>query len=437
MVLRILLAGKTARADCVAEAFSRSPQKPELYSLMDIENPGVKAKSREFTVLDLMDFEKVKDYAKKVKPDFAFLGPDDPIAAGIADALTEAGVPSVGPNKNLARIESSKSFCRQLLEKHGIDANPKFRIFHTMNGVKNSMEEFGEFVVKPDGLTGGKGVKVKGDHFQTNEEAISYCEDLFARGDKRLLIEEKLVGEEFSLQSLSDGKHLMHFPPVQDHKRAFEGDEGPNTGGMGSYSSEKGLLPFMKEEHLAKAKEFNEKTIKALKDELGQEFKGVLYGGFIITSKGVKLIEYNARFGDPEIMNVLPLMKTDFAEVCKRVLDRTIDEIEVEFEPLAAVLKYVAPEGYPTAPVKGESVDLSALSEGARVYFGAVEETAPNTFRMLGSRAIACLGIGESLEEAERKAQKTAESVKGKVFFRKDIGTKELIQKKVEHVNSL
>ena len=434
-MVKILLVGKTARTDAIAEAFLKSKHNVEIYSFMDINNPGVIAKSKEFKCGSLKDFAELLEFAKKAKPDFAFIDCDDPIADGLADEFEGIGISSVAPKKNLAKLESSKSFTRNLMQKYKIKGNPKFKVFNSINGIKEFVDNIGEFVVKPDGLTGGKGVKVYGDHFQTAEEGIDYCKEVLETHSS-VIVEERLEGEEFSLQCLSDGKHLAITPPAQDHKRAFEDDKGPNTGGMGSYSCENHLLPFLTKEDIDEATAITKKVQMALYKETNEYYKGVMYGGFIKTKKGIKLIEYNARFGDPEVMNILPILKTDFVDICNAILNQTLNKIKVEFENKATVLKYVCPEGYPTSPLKNAKVDISKIDFNDQIYFGSIEKKN-NEYYMMGSRAIACLGIGNDLEDAEKKSQKTIEKIKGPVFYRKDIGTKELIRKRVEHIRKL
>ena len=249
-----------------------------------------------------------------------------------------------------------------------------------------------------------------------------------------MVVEEKLDGEEFSLQCLTDGKTVIAMPPVQDHKRAFEDDKGPNTGGMGSYSCENHLLPFIKKEHVEEALKITKQVVQSIHIETGEYYKGVMYGGFIITKNGLKLLEYNARFGDPEAMNVLPLLKTDLTTICEAILVQELERIKVEFEKKATVCKYVVPKGYPDNPVK-EKIEVTEPEE-AKLYYASVDEKGNELF-MTGSRAIALLGIGNNLEEAEQIAEKATENIKGNVFHRKDIGTKELIEKRIRHVESL
>ena len=195
----------------------------------------------------------------------------------------------VGPKKDLAQVETSKSFTRNLLIKYKIPGCPKFKTFENMDGVKEFLSLLGDnYVVKYDGLAGGKGVKVAGDHLHSHDEALIYCEELIKKGG-HFLIERKLIGEEFSLMSFCDGENLSHMPAVQDHKRAYEGDTGPNTGGMGTYSDSDHKLPFLEDSHIKSAQKINEQTAKALKQKFGEGYKGILYGGFIATNAGCLL----------------------------------------------------------------------------------------------------------------------------------------------------
>jgi len=288
-----------------------------------------------------------------------------------------------------------------------------------------------EVVVKPDGLTGGKGVKVQGDHFANKQEALHYAIGLLWK--QKIVIEEKFNGEEFSLQSFTDGKTVLDCPPVQDHKRAFEGDKGPNTGGMGSYSDANHLLPFLKQEHVDAAHAITVKVVEALEKECGSPYKGIIYGGFIITKKGVKLIEYNARMGDPEALNVLALMTSDFVELCQHIIKGTLDQYSLIFEDKATVCKYAVPEGYPESPVKNEKIEVD---ESFDTYYASVDKKEDGLY-MTGSRAVAFIGKADSLDEAEKIAEEAVSSVKGKVFHRKDIGTSDLVNQRVEHMNQL
>ncbi|HLD08065.1 MAG TPA: hypothetical protein VJB60_03295, partial [Candidatus Peribacterales bacterium] len=241
--MKILLITISARGHAIAEALARSKKHPEIIHICPQRNPGIRKIAKEQHVLrSLMDFPAILDIAKRTKPDFAFIAPDDPIGGGLADELEKIGIPSIAPKKSLARIESSKGFTRELLKKYKIDASPKFRVFSKVSGIKyqvSGMRSFiedelkGEYVVKYDGLAGGKGVKVSGEHLHSIEEGVAYAEDCL-KDSTQVVIEEKLIGVEFSLMSFVSGLSVVSMPAVQDHKRAFEGDTGPNTGGMGT-----------------------------------------------------------------------------------------------------------------------------------------------------------------------------------------------------------
>tara|TARA_Y100001970_G_scaffold286464_2_gene408709 strand:- start:2359 stop:3669 length:1311 start_codon:yes stop_codon:yes gene_type:complete len=435
-MLRILIIGSGAREHAIARSIFLSPKKKEIHCLATNYNPGISKVCNNIVVKDINNQDIVKNYAKEQKIDFAIIGPENPLANGIVDALTDIGVGSIGPKKNLAKVETSKSFTRKLLTDYKIPGCPKFKIFSSMNGVKDFLEDLGEeYVVKYDGLAGGKGVKVAGDHLHSHGEAISYCEELIEKGGT-FVIEKKLVGEEFSLMSFCDGSSLSHMPAVQDHKRAYEKDRGPNTGGMGTYSDSDHSLPFLENSHIRSAQKINEKTASALKDKFGEGYKGILYGGFIATAAGVQLIEYNARFGDPEAMNVLSILKTDLIDICIAILDEALDTLDITFHNMATVCKYAVPDGYPDNPTKNEQIDISAVDDPEKLFHASVELKDKDLVQ-IGSRAVAFVGTGETIWEAEKIAEKEISKVKGPLFHRRDIGTTDLIQKKINHMASL
>ncbi len=431
---KVLLVGNGAREHVVGETLKKSGA--QLFCYGKAVNPGLRELAEDYQQGSLDDFANIREHALKIKPDFVFIGPDDPIGNGLADVLLEVGIHSVAPLKTVARLESSKGFTRELVDKYGIQGNPRFQVFLNENGMKAFLEELGEhFVVKADGLMGGKGVKVSGDHLANHEEALDYAKEcLDAAG--RVVIEEKLTGQEFSLMSFVDGTHTVEMPAVQDHKRAYEGDKGPNTGGMGSYSDVNHLLPFLKPSDIDEARSITHKVASALFEETGALFKGIMYGGFIATANGVKLIEYNARFGDPESMNVLPLLNTNFVHVCEAILQGNLHELTVDFAKKATVCKYIVPEGYPDKPVKGQKIEVGTIPEGVKMYYSSVDQTAEGLI-LSSSRAVAFVGIADSIVEAEQLAEKACGSIHGPVFHRKDIGTAGLIAKRVAMMEAL
>jgi phosphoribosylamine--glycine ligase len=437
VMMNVLLIGHGAREHAIAEAIVQSKHQPRLFSFMKANNPGITSLSEKVFIGSYSDMAAVNAFAKEFRVDFAIIGPEDPLNNGVVDSLKEAGVPSVGPTKSLARLETSKSFTRNILNKYNIPGNPKFKIFTSMEGIKDFLDELNGIVVKPDGLTGGKGVMVQGDHFQSKEEALLYCKQVLTEHPS-VIIDERLEGEEFSLQCLSDGKTVVATPPVQDHKRRFVDDKGPNTGGMGSYSCEDHALPFMDQEAVAEGLAITQKVAEAIYKETGEYYKGIMYGGFIITKSGIKLLEYNARFGDPEAMNTLPLLKTDFVDVCRAILEGTLDRLNIEFEKKASVCKYIVPKGYglpkdhPDAQSTSAKIEMGDVGK-ARLYYASVDKRADGLY-MSTSRAIGVVGIADSLGEAEQIAEKAVSAIKGPVDHRPDIGTKPLIEKRIRHM---
>ncbi len=431
---KVLLIGNGAREHAMAEALKKGGA--EIFVVGSAKNPGIVEFSEEYMIADGCDKEAIADFAGRIRPDFAILGPEAPIACGIADMLLEMEIHSASPLETVGRLESSKSFTRDLLEKYQIPGNPKFKVFYEDNGMEDFLRELGDdFVVKADGLKGGKGVKVSGDHLRDFDEGLAYARECL-EDSGRVVIEEKFIGQEFSLMSFCDGPLCVDMPVIQDHKRAYEGDKGPNTGGMGTYSDANHLLPFLTARDVREASDINQAVCKALFEETGCYFKGIMYGGFILTKDGVRLIEYNARFGDPEALNVLPILKTNFVDICEATINKTLDQVDVEFEKKATVCKYVVPEGYPDNPCKNEKIEVGEVPEGVKAYYASVDDREDGLY-LSGSRAIAFVGIGDSIAEAEQLAQSAVSSVKGPVFHRKDIGTKELIEEKVKMMEKL
>ncbi|TAN34259.1 amidophosphoribosyltransferase [Patescibacteria group bacterium] len=441
----ILIIGSGAREHAIARAVVRSPQKPRLFCFASSNNPGIRELSVGYAVGKITDPTAVINFAKENAIDIAIVGPEAPLASGVADALWAAGVACVGPKQKLARLETSKGFTRDLQAEFKIPGSPKYKKFSSLEGAKEFLSELGDlYVVKADGLMGGKGVKVAGDHLHTYEEALAYCQELLDSCHSResgnpgaaFVIEEKLIGQEFSLMSFCDGEHLAHTPAVQDHKRAFDGDQGPNTGGMGSYSDADHKLPFLTDEDIWQAREINKKTAVALKAKFGEGYVGVLYGGFMATADGVKLIEYNARLADPEAMNILAVLESDFAALCQAIVGGNLRQEHALFANKATVCKYAVPEGYPDSPVKNQKIDTSGVADKNQLYLASVDARDDGLYE-LGSRAIAVVGVADTIAEAEKIAEAEVNNIKGPLFHRQDIGTPELINKRIQHMSFL
>ena len=428
-----LVVGSGAREHAICRALHCSPQEKKIFCLATNFNPGIADLCDDVTKGDINDSDSVISYVEKNGVGLAIIGPENPLACGVADALWETGVKVVGPKKDLAQIETSKAFARDLLKEYNIPACPEYKTFSSMEGVTDYLNELGEnYVVKYDGLAGGKGVKVSGEHLYSYKEAVEYCRELVEKGGQ-FVIEEKLTGQEFSLMSFCDGETLKHMPVVQDHKRAYEGDTGPNTGGMGTYSDANHSLPFLRDADIEQAQAINLAMVTALKDKCGEGYKGILYGGFMATATGLKLIEYNARFGDPEAMNVLPLLESDFVALCRAIADGNLHDVDVKFRNQATVCKYAVPEGYPDNPVKGEPIDVSGIENREGLFYASVDMKNDQLVEA-GSRTVAVVGIADSITAAEQLAEGEISRVTGPLFHRTDIGTEALVQKRIDHM---
>lgn len=459
----VLVIGSGAREHALALALARSASKPVVHVIGTSRNPGIsslcEATDGTFVVGDILDPAYCSAYASTLAADLAVIGPEAPLDAGVADAMRLLGIPVMGPDRSLARIETSKAFARALLDQAVPGASPRFRTVTSMEQAEAFLEELGDdYVIKADGLTGGKGVKVAGDHLHSREEALAYCRELLTppegstlpeegRADElRCVIEEKMIGEEFSLMTLTDGTTCVHMPAVQDHKRAYEGDKGPNTGGMGCYSDADHALPFLDPADYRAACLLNEEVAKALSAACGAPYRGILYGGFMAVREGVRIVEYNARFGDPESLNLLTLLTSDAHTLFLAAAEGRLAEVadQVTFAKKASVCKYVVPEGYPGKAVRHAPLDLGGLTPGSDIasdgdialYLGSVD-IIDGRLVTGGSRTAAVVALADTIAEAERKAEAAVTRMRGRIFHRSDIGTEPLVARRVVHMQEL
>jgi len=433
----ILIIGNGGREHVIAETFNRSSQDIKLITYGNTKNLGLAAYSSRYEIGSFDEVDRIVRLAEEESIDFAFLGPEAAIAAGVSDALIKAGIGCVSPTMNTGRIEISKSFARNLFSKYQISGNPVFKSFTSDIRMKDfiSRNLGDDFVVKADGLKSGKGVYVKGDHFNTVKEGMEIAKKIMIE-DGSVMIEEKFVGQEFSLMFFTDGKTLAPMPVVQDNKRAFEGDKGPNTGGMGSYSMPDHLLPFINKSDVEFATSISQQVIDAISKECKEYYRGILYGSFIKTRTGIKVIEYNARFGDPEVLNVLPILKTDFVKICDAIINGNLHLVPVQFASFATVCKYIVPEGYPDKPTKGVEITIGDITNDIRIYYAGIEKK-DNRFIITGSRSLAMVGVDLKLNKAELLAEEGCWRVKGPIFYRSDIGKEEYLAEKVEMMENI
>ena len=427
MTETVLLVGGGGREHAVARALADSDA--TLYACAGNRNPGIAAVATGFETLDTTNPQAVVEYAEDTDADLAVVGPEAPLQAGVADALDEAGVYAFGPQADEARIETDKGFQRRFMEEHDVPGCPDFEEFRDMDAACDYIDEYdGDLAVKPAGLTGGKGVRVIGDQV-TAEEAKTYIRE--AEYD-RIVLEERLVGEEFTIQGFVANGQLRVTPAVQDHKRAYEGDEGPNTGGMGSYSDASLELPFMNEGDYRDAVDIMEAVVDAL-----DGYKGVLYGQFMLTTEGPRVVEFNARFGDPEAMNTLPILETDFLDVLTAARDG--DHLpQLTFAEQATVCKYAVPDGYPTDPDAGAAVAIDPDSAGDAILFYASVDEREDGIYTTTSRSFAVVGVAGTITEAEEIAEGALERAGTEgLRVRHDIGTPDLVQSRIDHMDTL
>ncbi|WP_018258643.1 phosphoribosylamine--glycine ligase [Halomicrobium katesii] len=443
MTETVVLIGGGGREHAIARSLAESEAR--LYACAGNRNPGIAALADGFETLDTTNPTAVRTYADEVDATLAVVGPEAALEAGVADALDEAGVYTFGPRQDAARIETDKAFQRRFMREHDIPGCPDFETFDDMAAACAYIDDYdGDLAVKPAGLTGGKGVRVIGDQV-TAEEAKAHLRS----GDyDRVVLEERLVGEEFTVQAFVANGQLRVTPAVQDHKRAYEGDEGPNTGGMGSYSDSGLELPFMSEDDYMEAVDVLRAVVDALDD-----YKGILYGQFMLTADGIKVVEFNARFGDPEAMNTLPVLNTDFLDVLTAARE---DEPlpQLSFAPKATVCKYAVPEGYPTEPKAGAKVKIdedsvakaTERSSGdeprdsagdALLFYASVDERDDGIYTTT-SRSFAVVGLAETITEAEEIAEAALDAAGEEgLRMRHDIGKPDLVQQRIDHVNEL
>lgn len=408
--MKVLVVGHGAREHAIAKKLAQEDL--ELVAAMSRLNPGIAALSERVEVFDIND---PAEYGRFRDVDLAFVGPEAPLAMGVSDRLWELGVPVVGARKALARLEWSKAYTRQVVQEHGISGNPEFAICRSAEEVDAFLKDHEEVAVKPDVLTGGKGVRVTGDHLNSVEETRGYALER-VKQDGLVVIEEKLKGREFTLQAFTDGKRVEVMPLVRDFKRAYDGDRGPNTGSMGSFSCPDHGMPDLPLEAVEKGIEIMERTVEALSGSVGL-YQGVLYGGFMNTERGVYLIEYNARFGDPEAINVLALLETPLSEVGYGIVEGRLPE--TRFAEEATVCVYLTPEGYPVNPLRDQPIEVGETRH-SEIYYASVYDDN-GVVKTTGSRSIALLGRGGTVSEAREKVYSDVGNIKGRLHYRTDI----------------
>ena len=417
--MKVLIVGSGGREHAIATSVAKSEKVSKIYCAPG--NGGI-SQVAECVAIGAMEFDKLVDFAKENAIDLVIVGMDDPLVGGLVDKMEEAGIRTFGPRKNAAILEGSKAFSKDLMKKYNIPT-AAYENFDDPDAAMEYIKK-GNFpvVLKADGLALGKGVLI----CNTLEEALDGVKSImldkqFGAAGTRMVVEEFMTGREVSVLSFVDGKTIKTMTSAQDHKRAKDGDQGLNTGGMGTFSPS----PFYTEEVDEFCKKYiYQATVDAMAAE-GREFKGVIFFGLMLTPNGPRVLEYNARFGDPEAQVVLPRMKNDIIEVMEACIDGTLDQVDLQFEDNAAVCVVLASDGYPLAYEKGKVITGLDAFEGKDGYycFHAGTKVTGEGLVTNGGRVLGITAKGSNLKEARANAYEATKWVNfDNKYMRNDIG---------------
>jgi phosphoribosylamine--glycine ligase len=419
--MKVLVVGSGGREHTLVWKIAQNKQVKELYCAPG--NGGISAIAKNVPI-KVMDIDGMVNFAKEKAIDLVVVAPDDPLAAGMVDALEKEGIRAFGPRKNAAIIEGSKAFAKDLMRKYNIPT-AKYEVFENSSEALEYLktQKF-PIVVKADGLALGKGVIIAQDFEEAKEAVVNIMEDkAFGDAGNKVVIEEFMVGPEVSVLAFTDGKSVKPMVSSQDHKRALDNDEGLNTGGMGTFSPSRIYTKEMADycmENIFKP------TVDAMNKE-GRKFKGILYFGLMITAEGPKVLEYNARFGDPETQVVIPRLKTDLLEIFNAIIDEKLGEVDIEWADNAAVCVIMASGGYPKEYKTG--YEISGLDEAQKdvntVVFHAGTKYEDGKYLTAGGRVLGVTAVESNLDLAIKKAYEGVAKISFKdMHFRKDIGIK-------------
>jgi len=421
-IMKVLIVGGGGREHAICMSVSKSPKVSEIYVAPGNAGIARTEKVVECAPIGVMEFEKLADYAKEKNIDLTIVGMDDPLVGGIVDVFEKRGLRVFGPRKNAAILEGSKAFSKDLMKKYNIPT-AAYENFNDADEARKYLENADyPIVLKADGLALGKGVLI----CNTKEEALDGLKEImldkkFGDSGNTMVVEEFMTGREVSVLSFVDGNTIRIMTSSQDHKRAMDGDKGLNTGGMGTFSPS----PFYTKEVDEFCKKYiYQATVDAMKAE-GREFTGIIFFGLMLTDKGPKVLEYNARFGDPEAQVVLPRMKNDIIDVIEACIDKKLDEIELEFEDNAAVCVVLASNGYPVSYEKGFEITGLENFDGKEGYyvFHAASKEVDGKIVTNGGRVLGVTAKGDTLVEARKNAYEATKLVDfDNKYMRNDIG---------------
>lgn len=417
--MKVLIVGSGGREHAIATSVAKSEKVNKIYCAPG--NAGI-GQIAECVPIGAMEFDRIVEFAKEKEIDLTIVGMDDPLVGGLIDELEKAGLRAFGPRKNAAILEGSKAFSKDLMKKYNIPT-AAYENFDTPEEALLYLETAKyPIVLKADGLALGKGVLICNNHEEAIEGVQSImCDKKFGTAGNKMVVEEFMTGREVSVLSFVDGKTIKTMTSAQDHKRAGDGDTGLNTGGMGTFSPS----PFYTEEVDEFCKKYiYQQTVDAMAAE-GREFKGIIFFGLMLTKEGPKVLEYNARFGDPEAQVVLPRLKNDIIEVIEACIDGTLDKVDLQFEDNAAVCVVLASKGYPVSYEKGFLIKGLENFDGKDGYycFHAGTKKTENGFVTNGGRVLGVTATGKDLQEARKNAYEATKWVEfDNKYMRNDIG---------------
>lgn len=436
---KFLIVGSGGREGAFAKSLS---QDTELYAVVGHENPtiieSVKSSGGDYIIANPSDPLSVANYAQKHKIDYAFVSADAPLCAGVIDALLAINVKAVGGTQEASKIEWDKVYSIDLVNKVCPEITPRYKAINAVEGIHVAIEYFKSLslpvVVKPQGLTGGKGVKVMPEHLTTYNEAAAYAEHLLKKNpDEKVLLVEKLQGIEFTVMGLTDGENLVLSPASYDYPFRLENDNGAGTGGMGCFTNHEKKLPFMSNTDLSDCEHIIQSVINEIKAR-DMFFNGVLNGGFFKTKSGIKFMEFNGRFGDPEGLNILSILESPLSSLIKDLWHGTLSESSVSFAKKASVIKYLVAPEYPEASQNTISFSLDKEKIeglGLSVFFAsAVKKDHQHYDTLKTSRVVAIGCLADSIEKASEEINDAIDTcITGNLDFRRDIGSKENLSK--------
>lgn len=437
--MKVGLVGSGGREHALGIALMKDPGRDSLVVFASSPNPGLQQIVGKVEIGRIDDPLAITSFMVAENVDVVVVGPEAPLMTGVVDALRNRGVPVVGPTQYQAQLEGNKGFMRRLIQNSVPGGSPLWQVVHTAGEASAFIAQTGDVAVKPLGLTGGKGVRVMGVHLEDAEAAVQDAQSLIKR-DGSVLLEERLVGEEYSRMAFVSGEQVVPMPVAQDFKYAYDGDRGGMTGGMGAYTTKTGGMPFLTDADLHAADEILRRTVQAISNESGAPYCGFLYGQFMATARGVRVIEYNVRLGDPEGINLMLLLQSNAPELMFNLARCRLEPQSVRFSPQASLVKYLVPAGYPdqdNGPQQFILDERRVEAAGFRLVCASVGRAA-GVWQTLGSRTLALAGLGDDPADLSDRMEALLTEIEPPVLrHRADVGSREVIKNKVERMAGL